>query len=101
MTCKTAAGEAVSAKVSYEAVADAMKDLEGDVLALMHLSDIAANAFDETITRGGVKSADGRFVCTMTVHEIDQLGFLINLVGERCNAFSRRYHAAFYGEVLK
>jgi Na+/phosphate symporter len=79
------------------AVANAMRELENAIREVMHMSDIAANAFEEI----GMKIAEDASSVTYryTHHSIDQFAFLINNVAIRCSNLHLSFDAALDGEV--
>ncbi|MGV2104386.1 hypothetical protein [Rhizobium sp. 21-4511-3d] len=85
-------------KATDAAVAAAMKRLENDIRELMHMSDIAAETFDEigSVVDSGSNDVTYRF----TNHEMDQMAFLVNNVASRCTSLHRAFEAAYQGEVM-
>lgn len=98
-----AAGEAMPEirKATDEAVADAMRTLDGDVHALRHMSDITAESFDAIFGPASriEKSKEG-VAFRITQHEFDQFAFLVNNVAERCADLHKRFHAAWIEEQV-
>ncbi|WP_311272110.1 MULTISPECIES: hypothetical protein [unclassified Rhizobium] len=96
-----AAGEAMpKRRPTDEEVASAMRNLEGVVRELMHMSDIMANAYDDTFgpsSRVGDKSTNS-VTYRLTVHEDDQMAFLVNNVASRCKSLMNQFDAAWNGE---
>ncbi|KQZ96859.1 hypothetical protein ASD74_06285 [Rhizobium sp. Root564] len=88
-------------KVSDEAVADAMRTLDGDIHALHHMSDITAESFDAIFGPGSriEKSKEG-VAFRITQHEFNQMAFLVNNVAERCHDLHKRFQSAWSGEKL-
>lgn len=98
MNPKDRAGEAVPERSKAEMIAEAMDDLEFDVLAVMHLTDLASSAFERSaiLLRKDVDSRTFR----ITEHEYDQITFLFNEVAQRADTLNRRFRAAQKGEVV-
>lgn len=91
-------------KASDAAIVKAMKEMETDLHVLFHMSDIMANKLDELLLSQScrVKTPDCRDCVTirLTDHEVAQASFLFNAVAERSALLSKRFAAAWNGEVL-
>lgn len=98
MTPKTRAGEAMTSKPTAEAISFAMRDLENDVRALMHMADLAACRMGDNIFFV-VGCDDNSQTLRVTRHEFDQLSFLVNDVAERALVLDRKFQAASKGEA--
>lgn len=97
-----AAGEAMPTdkRATDEEVASAMRNLEGVVRELMHMSNIMANSYDDTFgpsSRVGDK-INNSVTYRLTVHEDDQMAFLVNNVASRCKSLMKQFDAAWNGE---
>ena len=90
-------------KPTDEEVASAMRNLEGAVRELMHMSYLAANIFDETFgTANRVSARNGKSVTyEVTTREEDQMSFLINNVASRCDRLVKQFDAAWNGEEME
>lgn len=86
-------------KPADSAVAYAMKQMENDIRELTHMSEIAAEYYDTLHSPPNrIKSNDHNSATyRMTVHEDDQLAFLVNNVASRCSLLKKRFDAAYEG----
>lgn len=92
-----AAGEAMPKSMpTEEQVANAMRTLDGRIKALVHMSDIAAEAFDQYF----VPQHRGQncYTFKLTEHEYQQFGFLMNDVADRAGRLHKAFLAAWVGE---
>ncbi|MBN9030401.1 MAG: hypothetical protein BGO05_28275 [Rhizobiales bacterium 63-7] len=99
-----AAGEAMpKIRATDEQVADAMRTLDSSIHALVHMTDITAEAYDRLFApvRDIASDATDYKVFRLTAHEFEQFGFLLNDVANRCARLREAYSAAYYGEQIQ
>lgn len=92
-----AAGEAMPKSTpTEEQVANAMRTLDSRIKAVVHMSDITAETFDQYFVpkRGGAVG----YTFTVTEHEYQQFTFLLNDVAQRAERLHRAFLAAWAGE---
>jgi hypothetical protein len=88
-------------KATDREVACAMRNLENSLRELMHMSDIACEAYDSLFSPSSRIGHDtNSSTYRVTKHEDDQMAFLINNVASRCSQIKDAFDAACEGREL-